>query len=220
MRVGRHAAHPAQSGLGERLCRRAALQVQEAAMAGHGPCSWQKTTQCGVLQEARAGCSGQGRGKGLGRPSTPESAKAGSKKFRFGDAPALRDPSSPSIISIIMLSCSTHAALGSEAIDGNHSAYAAWRQRQLFYVGSAHECASERRSRARRKRRSLYNTIRSSVWRAADRPATSCGPFASGCGSIWPGFASSAVKLIPDAIGVRTGDRRRASAIERPTWRN
>ena len=212
MRVGRHAAHPAQSGLGERLCRRAALQVQEAAMAGHGPCSWQKTTQCGVLQEARAGCSGQGRGKGLGRPSTPESAKAGSKKFRFGDVPALRDPSSPSIISILMLSCSTHAALGSEAIDGNHSAYAAWRQQKLFNLGCTRERATERRS--------LYCTMRS-VWRAADRPAAFAGPtFASGCGSFWPGFASLAVKLMSDTFGARTGDRRRASAIERPTCRN
>ena len=69
--------------------------------------SRQETTMCGVLQGTRACCSGQG--KGLRRPSAPESAKAGFTKLRFGDMPARRDPLPFLINSILMLSCSTHA---------------------------------------------------------------------------------------------------------------
>ena len=97
------------------------------------------------------------------------------------------------VISILMLSCSTHAALGSEAIEGTHPAHAARHQRERINDGSARGSATERGSRARCNRRSLYSTMRSMVWRAADRPATSAGPFASGCGSIWPGLACPAV---------------------------
>ena len=53
--------------------------------------SRQETTMCGVLQGTRACCSGQGRSKGLRRPSAPESAKAGFTKLRFGDMPARRE---------------------------------------------------------------------------------------------------------------------------------
>ena len=94
------------------------------------------------------------------------------------------------VISILMLSCSTRADYASQAIDGSHDpAHAARHLRERLNDGSARGSATERRSRARCKRRSLYSTMRSMVWRAADRPATSAGPFASGCGSIWPGLA-------------------------------
>ena len=48
------------SATGKRLCRRAAQQVEEAAVAGHNLRSGQTTSMFGVLQETRGCWSGQG----------------------------------------------------------------------------------------------------------------------------------------------------------------